>query len=197
MDSPAYLQYSRNIQASALHLLGIINDLLDLSRMEAGHLTLSEEVVEIGPIVASCLRLVANRADVLGVDLAGKLPEGLPKLNADPRSMKQVLLNLLSNAIKFTPRGGRVRVTAGVRPEGFDIVVTDTGIGMSPSECDDVVKPFVQIENWLVRKHEGIGLGLPIAKALVELHGGALLIDSETGRGTSITIRLPASRIVH
>jgi PAS domain S-box-containing protein len=196
MHSAQYLQYSGDIHTSALHLLGIINDLLDLSRVESGQFVLSEEAVEIPLLVDACMNFVRARADKQGVELRTNMPTGLPRISVDQRSIKQVLLNLLSNAIKFTPIGGSVEVSAEFSRTGIEIIVHDTGIGMSQQEVIEAVKPFVQVENWLVRKHEGIGLGLPIAKKLCELHGGALVIESEKGKGTKMIVRLPIGRVI-
>jgi signal transduction histidine kinase len=139
--------------------------------------------------------LVRGKAHTGGLTISIEAPANVPEVVGDERLLKQTLLNLLSNAIKFTPKGGAIRVSTTMTPEGIEIAVADSGIGMSESEVAKVAKPFVQLENWLVRKYEGTGLGLSIAKAFCELHGGRLEIVSAPGRGTTATVHLPISRI--
>ncbi len=196
LGAPIYREYSGDIHESGRHLLAIINDILDLSRVEAGQTTISESELSIDALVESCLILVRGKANANVLSLSADVPPALPRILGDERLLKQALLNLLSNAVKFTPRGGTVRVKAELASDGIDITVIDSGIGMSPAELEQVAKPFVQLENWLVRKYEGTGLGLSIVKAFCELHGGKLRISSEAGRGTTTTIHLPASRIL-
>lgn len=198
LGAPIYREYSGDIHESGRHLLAIINDILDLSRVEAGQTAISESDISLDGLVSSCLILVRGKANAGALSLSSEVPPSLPMIVGDERLLKQALLNLLSNAVKFTPRGGFVRVKAALSDDGdgIDISVTDSGIGMSPAEIDQVAKPFVQLENWLVRKYEGTGLGLSIVKAFCELHGGVLRISSEVGRGTVTTIHLPASRIL-
>ncbi|MGH6890673.1 MAG: PAS domain-containing protein, partial [Dongiaceae bacterium] len=195
LGSGIYKEYAGDIHESGRHLLAIINDILDLSRVEAGQSALNESMIEIQKLVAACLILVRGKADTGGLTLSVVVPATVPAILGDERLLKQTLLNLLSNAIKFTPRGGSVRIATAVTLKGLEIAVTDSGIGMSEGELTKVAKPFVQLENWLVRKYEGTGLGLSIAKAFCELHGGRLEISSAPGRGTTATIHLPASRI--
>lgn len=195
LGSRTYKEYAGDIHESGRHLLAIINDILDLSRVEAGQTALNEAMIEIEKLVAACLILVRGKANDGGLKLSVEVPASVPAVLGDERLLKQTLLNLLSNAIKFTPRGGSIRIAAAVTPLGLEIVVTDSGIGMSENELTKVAKPFVQLENWLVRKYEGTGLGLSIAKAFCELHGGRLEIASAPGRGTTATIHLPGSRI--
>lgn len=196
IGAPVYKEYSNDIHESGRHLLAIINDILDLSRVEAGQATLSESELSIEQLISSCLVLVRGKANAGGLVLSSDVPRSLPLVVGDERLLKQAVLNLLSNAVKFTPRDGSVRVKAALSGSGLDISVIDSGIGMTPTEVSQVAKPFVQLENWLVRKYEGTGLGLSIVKAFCELHGGALKITSEAGKGTTATIHLPASRIV-
>jgi PAS domain S-box-containing protein len=196
IGSDAYKKYAQDIHASGQHLLGIINDLLDLSRIEAGETKLSESEIDVFELVSSTTSLLRGRANERGVGLSSGAMQVPITLYADLRFMKQVLINLLSNAIKFTPGGGEVRVNAIETDLGFDLAVTDTGIGMTAEEIATVARPFVQVESWMARKHDGVGLGLAISKSLVELHGGALFIESQKGRGTTVTARLPAGRLV-
>ena len=195
LGSALYREYASDIHESGRHLLAIINDILDLSRVEAGQTALNESMLEIEKLVAACLILVRGKAHAGGLTISVEAPGAVPEIIGDERLLKQTLLNLLSNAIKFTPKGGAIRITTKTMPTGIEIEVMDSGIGMSASELEKVAKPFVQLENWLVRKYEGTGLGLSIAKAFCELHGGRLDITSTPGKGTTATIHLPASRI--
>jgi PAS domain S-box-containing protein len=191
-----YKEYSGDIHDSGRHLLAIINDILDLSRVESGQATLNEAEIEVPSMIEACLILIRGKADAGALTVTTEMAPRLPAIYGDERLLKQALLNLLSNAVKFTPRGGSVKVKATLTGDGLDISVIDSGIGMSAAELEQVARPFVQLENWLVRKYEGTGLGLSIVKAFCELHGGSLEISSEPGRGTTTTIRLPAARIL-
>ena len=192
-----YLDYANDIYESGTHLLALINDILDVSKAEAGRIELLEGLVDITELFDSCVRLVRPRAEEAGVKLIVAPAGAAPKLQGDNLRLKQVLLNLLSNAVKFTPTGGRVTLDT-IRGVGGAVVirVSDTGIGMSPEDIPKALSPFGQLENSLARNHAGTGLGLPLSKALVELHGGQLQIDSEKGRGTTVAIVLPASRVL-
>jgi two-component system cell cycle sensor histidine kinase PleC len=148
-------------------------------------------------VIEDCLRLVRARAENGGVALATALPEALPELFADPRLLKQIMLNLLSNAVKFTPAGGRVTAGAQARADGgLALYVADTGIGMSADEVVVALSPFGQVDGGLARRHEGTGLGLPLAQQLARLHDGDLLIDSAPGIGTTVTVTMPAERVI-
>jgi PAS domain S-box-containing protein len=196
LGSSLYKEYANDIHESGRHLLAIINDILDLSRVEAGQTALNESTVEMQKLVAACLILVRGKAHEGGLTISVEAIGTVPDVIADERLLKQALLNLLSNAIKFTPKGGSIRIVTRTTPAGVEIAVADSGIGMDERELAHVAKPFVQLENWLVRKYEGTGLGLSIAKAFCELHSGWLQIVSAPGKGTTATIHLPASRIV-
>jgi PAS domain S-box-containing protein len=188
-------EYARDIHASGKHLLSVINDILDISRIEAGKITLEDETLPLGELIDTAVRMVRSRADDTGVTLSWSVSTGAEGLVADRRLMLQALLNLASNAVKFTERGGRVDVCAEVAAGGgIAIVVSDTGIGMSANDIARVGEPFLQVDGRLARKFEGTGLGLVISKRLIELHGGTLAIESELGRGTTMTISLPAAR---
>jgi PAS domain S-box-containing protein len=196
LGSPVYKEYASDIHESGRHLLAIINDILDLSRVEAGQTALNESIIEIQNLVTACLILVQGKANASGLTLSIESSPSVPMVRGDERLLKQTLLNLLSNAIKFTPGGGSIQISTTVTAKGLEVAVTDSGIGMSEAELAKVAKPFVQLENWLVRKYEGTGLGLSISKAFCELHGGRLEIASAPGRGTTAMIHLPASRLV-
>jgi PAS domain S-box-containing protein len=192
-----YREYIDDIHESGKHLLELVSDLLDISRLEAGKLELSESYIDVNRLAGSCIRMVRDRANNSGVSVAADLPERSPTLFADERKLKQILLNLLANAIKFTPRGGAVGVSLEW-PEGGDmaIVVTDSGIGIAEADLATALEPFGQIDSGLARKHEGAGLGLPLSRALAELHDARLEIRSEVDVGTAVSVIFPKSRAV-
>ena len=190
-----YAEYAADILTSGQHLLALINDILDMSKIEAGKMTLHLETVDAVELAQEAVRLMRNRADTAGLTLDVAASADLPTLEADYRGLKQILLNLLSNAIKFTPQGGRVTVKAAEAP-GADgprlrISVCDTGIGIAPEDLGRLARPFEQIETQHAKTQQGTGLGLALTKALVELHGGVLSIESEPGSGTAVSFTLP------
>ena len=193
---PGYKEYAKAVHDSGAHLLEIINDILDLSKIEAGKIELHEESVDIAGVIGACVRLVEERAKDNGVRLTVNLPDGLPPLRADSRLLKQILLNLLSNAVKFTPQGGDVTVGAAVEDGGLVIRVVDTGIGMAVADVERAMLPFTQIDSALNRKFSGTGLGLPIANSLTAMHGGRLEFESAPRQGTTARIRFPADRML-
>ncbi|MDP6589830.1 MAG: ATP-binding protein [Alphaproteobacteria bacterium] len=196
VGSPKYLDYAKDINASGEHLLDVINDILDLSKIEAGKVELSEQNVDVGAALNSCIALVKGHAEAGGVHVENTTGSDLPALYADERKFTQILINLLSNAVKFTLAGGRVTVTAWASPQdGYRVQIADTGIGIAAEDIPKVMGSFGQVDSGLNRKFEGTGLGLPLAKSLAELHGGELELQSELGVGTSVTIRFPATRI--
>ncbi len=191
-----YKDYAGDINASGLHLLELINDILDMSKAEAGKLDLAESPVLLPKCVASCLRLIEERAAAGSVRVLNRIPDDLPPLWADERRVKQLLINLLSNAVKFTPHGGQVTVECAITTDGeLVLTVADTGIGMSPEDIQRAMRPFEQIDASLDRRFEGTGLGLPIVKSLIELHDGRLDIQSEVGVGTRVSLHFPADRL--
>jgi signal transduction histidine kinase len=192
-----YAEYAGDIHRSGEHLLALVNDVLDLSKLEAGKLALNESDVNVASLATECLRLMASRAESGKLTLGTACTPDLAPLRADARSLRQLLLNLLSNAVKFTPEGGSVSLGAATRRDGgIDLWVTDTGIGMLPAEIEIALQPFGQIDSKLSRKNHGTGLGLPICKSLMELHGGSLEVASEPGCGTTITAHFPAARTI-
>lgn len=196
LGSAQYREYAVDIWSSGKHLLDLINDILDLSKIEAGRLDLMESRVDLGATISACIRLMAGRAQQGEVSVRSTLGSDGVVLWADERKIKQVLINLLTNAIKFTKPGGRVKIHVGDARDMLDLRVTDTGIGMAKEDLPVALAAFGQIDSSLARKHEGTGLGLPLCKALVELHGGTLVIESEVGIGTTVIVKLPASRVV-
>jgi PAS domain S-box-containing protein len=190
--SPKQSEYVGDIHRSGLHLLELISDVLDLSKVDAGALSLREETVRVSDKVENCYKLIKGRAEESGVRLV--FPRGVDKsmtLRADHVRLRQILVNLLSNAVKFTPRGGEVRLSVSQTGSHTEFVVADTGIGMRQEDIPKALEPFRQLEGGLSRRHEGVGLGLPLTKRLVELHGGVLEIASEPGVGTRAAVRLP------
>ena len=175
----------------------MINEVLDFSRAEAGELKLNETEFDPAPVIQSARRMVEEQAAAAGLTLDTTLPHRLPHLRADEHMLRQMLLNLLWNAVKFTPEGGRVGILAEHGVDGtFRIEIADTGIGMSPEEIPTALMPFRQLDTGLTRKHGGTGLGLPLVKSRIELHGGRIVIESTLGRGTTATLIFPASRVV-
>lgn len=190
-------QYVDHIYDSGQHLLRIISDILDLSKIEAGQFKLQESEVALVPLVEMCVRMVRERAHRKKLKLETEIGDGLPNVMADPVRIKQILLNLLSNAVKFTDAGS-VTLSARFGPaQGFILAVTDTGIGMSPGDLKTALEPFGQVEDAYCRNNDGTGLGLPIARHLAELHGGRLELTSRKGDGTCATVILPPERAMH
>ncbi|MCW5772405.1 MAG: HAMP domain-containing histidine kinase [Rhodospirillaceae bacterium] len=193
-----YLEYVKDIGRSGHHLLRIINDILDLAKIEAGRVDIrDEEEFKLGAVIDATLRMVRPLAERQGVtiDLSDDL--GDMRLVAAERMVCQILLNLFSNALKFTPAGGHVQVSAARTADGGVIIaVRDTGVGMAPHEVEIALSPFGQVDNALARNHKGTGLGLPLAKAMMELHGGTLGVRSAPGKGTTVTLEFPATRVV-
>jgi signal transduction histidine kinase len=192
---PAYRDYATDIRISGQQLLALISDILDLSRIEAGKLTLHEEPVDLGKIAQACLNLLRPQLDQKRLTASiGPLGE-IGSVQADERLVRQMLLNLLSNAIKFTPERGRITVEGGHAADGgIEVSVTDTGIGMTEAELKLALEPFVQIESSLTRRAEGSGLGLSITKRFIELHGGRMTLESRKNDGTRVTLWFPPER---
>jgi signal transduction histidine kinase len=191
-----YQNYADYIRTSGVMLLDLINDLLDLSRIEAGQYELEEADIAIAPAFEECLQLVRGDAERKRIALRlDSGPTGLV-LRVDLRAFKQIFLNLLSNAVKFTGEGGHVSVRAAAGPEGAVFTVADTGIGVAPDKIPHLFEPFRQGHAGLSRKYGGTGLGLSICRSLVDLHGGRIAIDSQLGAGTTVTVRLPPGRTI-
>jgi signal transduction histidine kinase len=189
-------EYSRDINYSGNHLLDLINDILDLAKIEASSLPLNEEIVDLAQIARSCLMLVRERAQRATLELRADIAEQLPPYLADARRFKQIIINLLSNAIKFTPAKGTVTIALGLTESGaVRLRVADTGIGIAPENIANVLLPFTQVDSAYNRKHQGTGLGLPLTKAFVELHGGTFTVESALGRGTAATALFPSTRL--
>jgi signal transduction histidine kinase len=194
-------EYIEDIFASGIHLLSLINDILDLSKVEAGKMTLELEALEVGSLLHSCLQVVREKALVHRLKLTTEVEEDLDEVWLDERKVKQILYNLLSNAVKFTPEDGEVHVTArrvqraavtgGALADYLELVVSDTGIGISTEDQARLFQPFTQIDSTLARRYEGTGLGLAMVKRLAELHGGAVALRSAPKVGSTFTVWLP------
>lgn len=192
-----YLEYARDIHASGRHLLDMINDILDISRIEAGRLELADERVAVADVVDQALQMIDQRARRVGVAIEVVLPDELPHLIGDRRALTQVMLNLLSNSVKFTPQGGRVTVSAAVGPDGgVSLRVADTGVGIPPDELSELMQPFVQASNQSAASETGTGLGLYLVRRLVEEQDGDFTLESEEGEGVIATVTLPPSRLM-
>ena len=192
-----YSSYATNIHEAGRHLLDLINDILDISKIESGHMALQDEPIDVRESIGASCSILAERALAGAVSVERSVARDLPAMRADPLRIKQILLNLCGNAIKFTPAGGTVRIEASHHDgNGFDITIADTGIGMRTDDIPKALEPFGQVESSLSRRFGGTGLGLPIAKALTELHGGTLEIMAAPGSGTVVTLHFPEDRVV-
>ena len=197
IENPKYEEYTDNIYESGEHLLELINEILDLSKIEAGVLELDEESTDLSKISESVIRLIRPRAENGRVKVLNKVNGQLPYLHGDERRIKQILFNLLSNAVKFSNPGDEVTLEAFIDDEDkMTAVVTDTGLGMNDKELEVALSPFGQVDGAMTRKHEGTGLGLPLTQALIELHGGAMTIETEKGKGTQVSIGFPKERVI-
>ena len=192
-----YREYASDINESGQHLLELINDILDLSKVEAGMAEIHEDCINVSEVIKSVLQLVRQRAENHGLELTLESLGNLPLFYADQRKLKQILVNLLTNAIKFTKKGGKVTLTICCRPDtGYSFQVADTGIGIAHEDIPKALSQFGQIDGDLNRKYQGTGLGLPLTKALVEMHGGRLDLQSQVDVGTTVTVHFPASRLM-
>jgi signal transduction histidine kinase len=196
LGDPHYPDYARSIHASGRHLLQLINDILDFTRLDAGRFELYDEEIDLHELVAATLRMIELEASRAGIALEIALDGGLPLLRADARRVRQVLLNLLSNAVKFTPRGGAIRLMAIRRGGELAIAIADTGIGIAAQDIPRALERFGQVDSSLSRKYDGTGLGLPLARRLMEQHGGRLDLESAVGIGTTVTASFPGERLV-
>lgn len=191
LGSDKYIGYTKGIRESGEHLLNLITDILDMSKIEAGHYTLSVEKMSMEGILHTAIHMMEGRALDRHIKIDLSMDKNPRELIADKRAVMQVVLNILSNAVKFSHEGGKVQVQYLERPDYLSLRVSDSGIGIPANKLPYIGRPFEQVSNQYNRSHEGSGLGLAISKELIELHGGALMIDSTLGKGTSVTIRLP------
>jgi PAS domain S-box-containing protein len=196
ITEPRYAGYVEDIHRNGIKLLEMINDILDLTRVEGGQLEIDDDRVSLAQVIPEASRQAASQA-VKPPALALRIAENLPPLLADKKRVRQILVHILSNAVKFTPASGSVSVEAARAADGgIVVVVADNGIGMSPDRITHALEPFKQLDTSLARRFEGAGLGLPLANALVKLHGGWLTIQSAQGRGTIVTVHFPAERVM-
>jgi len=197
-EQPKYLEYAADVNDSGRHLLSLINDVLDVSVIESGNFALDDGPTAVAPMIDACRRLIIDRAVRAGIDLNMDMQKPFPMLQIDQRRMKQILLNLLSNAVKFTPQGGTVTLRAWLDTDnGAVFQVADNGIGIAKADIEAVLAPFGQAAQSGTKPHDGVGLGLPLSKSLAELHGGSLDIESKSGEGTQVTVRLGPERTLN
>jgi signal transduction histidine kinase len=192
-----YSEYAELMAEAGTHLLTIVNDILDIARAEAGKLQLNEDDIDLAHLVVQTSRFIQEQAQRSGVEFHAKAADGLPMFRGDLVKLRQILLNLLGNAVKFTPAGGQIILSVDRSTDGGVLIdVSDTGIGIPEDKMELALSPFGQIDSKLSRKFEGTGLGLPLTKRLVELHGGTMKIVSEVAEGTTVSVLLPADRVL-
>ena len=192
-----YVEYCKDIHQSGQYLLDVINDVLDMSKIEAGRIRIDRGEIRLGRLLNDAMRVVSARADDKRLTLTPDIAHGI-RFTADPRLLKQIVLNLLSNAVKFTPEGGRITVRARAAAGWVRIAIVDSGIGIPKDALAKLGRPFEQVESHITKSHQGSGLGLAIAKSLTVLHGGTMRIRSTPGMGTLVQLRLPmVSRPLH
>lgn len=192
-----YAEYAHDVFESGHHLLALVDDLLDVSRIEAGQYDLNDSVFVVSELAKKTLHLVEHELVERRITLRTRIAEGLPRLLADHRAVTQMLQNLLSNAVKFTPDGGKITVEAKTESDGLTIAVKDTGVGISPENLATVLEPFGQVKNSMISNHGGVGLGLSIVKSLIELHGGQVSLQSTAGVGTVVALKFPRNRLIN
>ena len=195
-ETPRYQSYAKDINDAGSHLLSVINDILDIAKIESGEMGLDASNFDSSKSIRACIKMLNEQAEAAGLQALKFDQNGRVAINADEKKFRQIVINLISNSIKFTLEGGCVSVETGIADDGrFKMVVADTGIGIEPDNISTALEPFSQVDSTLARKYEGTGLGLPITKALAKLHDGTLEIESEVGVGTRVIIHLPAERV--
>lgn len=195
LGSPQYNDFVADIYDSGRHLLAVIDDILDLSKIEVGRRELRPHPMDITRTIDSAVRMLVHRANSGGVTVSCAYDDALPFLDGEERGVKQILLNLLTNAVKFTPRGGHVTISAKLN-DGLDLVVSDNGVGIAPEDQERVFTPFVQLEAGGLQRYEGAGLGLALVKSLAEMHDATVALQSAVDEGTTITVHFPKSALV-
>ncbi len=199
LGQPKYKDYVNDILRSGRHLLDVINDILDIAKLQSGKAELHCRPTRLGDVIEDAMRIVAAQAKAAGIEVTRNIAPDLPVIDADATRLRQLFLNLLSNAVKFTPAGGTITISAAALDDGIRVAVADTGIGMEAKDIPKALEPFSQIDSSMTRKYGGTGLGLPLSKLFAELHGGRLEIESAPGRGTTVTVVLfaPLQRAPH
>ncbi len=195
LGEPRYREYARLIHEGGEHLLNVVNDILDMSKIDAGRFTIVKEPLDVNLLITSCSETMGHGAEQKQIALITEVDPDMPELLADKRACKQMLLNVLSNAIKFTDPGGWVRLSARVNAGNIELIVADNGMGIAEEDMSRLGSPFVQAENSYSRSHDGAGLGLSVVKGLARLHGGSLQLTSKLGQGTTTTIVLPIDQL--
>jgi cell cycle sensor histidine kinase DivJ len=195
-DTRKVQDYAGLIHQSGSHLLQLVNDMLNMARIEAGQFRITVEPVDMRKCLDGCRRMMAAEAEQAGLRLSSDIPLDLGEFTADPRACRQIALNLLANSVKFTPAGGRIVLFARKEASGLVFGVRDTGVGISAADLDRVTKPFVQASDGTARSHDGAGLGLSVVKGLADLHGGRMSLESRVGAGTCVTVYLPAAQVL-
>ena len=196
VGSHKYMEYLRDIHDSGEHLLELITDILDMSKIESGTLELHEVDLEISAVVEACRKLILNRAQDKKITLTAELPSPSPVVHVDSVRLKQIIINLLTNAVKYTPAGGDIAMIVDYEANGgLYLTIADTGIGMSAEDIPRALEPFAQVSDIMSSVREGVGLGLHLTRTLVEMHDGRLGIESQPGQGTAVTVYLPAQRV--
>jgi PAS domain S-box-containing protein len=197
IENPHYRSYISDIHFSSTHLLNLINEILNVTKSEAGKLEVQEQVFDLRDVIEAVVRISGPPISKAGVTVRIDLADDLPRLRADEGKTRQVFFNLVSNAVKFTPSGGRIDISGRFdRDRGLSVTVADTGIGIAPEDLDRVLEPFVQVDSSLSRRHQGTGLGLPAVKGIMQLHGGTIALQSTLGHGTKATITFPPERAI-
>ncbi len=197
ISEPRYNEYIDDIHRSGSHLLNVINDILDMSKIEAQQVGVHEDEIDIRDVIRDCKRMVSQRAERAGLKLISRVDWKISKILADERRLRQILINLLTNAIKFTPSGGQVRVMCQINANGnIELIVEDTGVGIPENEVGRIFEPFIQAREHSTQTHEGTGLGLSLVRALAHLHDGSAAMSSEVGKGTRVTVTLPSVRLI-
>ena len=196
LDHARYREYIGDIHDSGEHLLALINDVLDIARLDAGRVDIADDRIFLPDLIMDACRMVSPQVGEAQLRIVTDLPATLPALRGDARRIRQILLNLLSNAIKFTPAGGSVSIAAQETSNGLEVSIRDTGIGIAKEDLPAVMQRFGQIDSHISRKHPGSGLGLPLSKQLAELHGGSISIESKIGVGTVVAVSFPRERIL-
>ena len=194
LGSDRYEEYARDIHSSGNYLLGVINDILDMSKIEAGQFSLQREEIDLDRLMAEAIRVISVQADAKSISIGTKIAEHAT-LYADRRAIKQIVINLLSNAVKFTGQNGRILVKAKKVSGAFVLSIEDNGCGIPKEALKKLGRPFEQVQNQFSKNHTGSGLGLAISRSLTEMHGGVLKIKSAEGEGTIVSVRIPVSQM--